>query len=420
MKVHDVVNGLSPVPVGLALFLALCVSPAFHAGQLSAQSSVPSVSGRVTDQATQAPVPDATVELSGRATVTDAQGFFRFDSVRAGLYAVRVRHLAYGDFLDQLRVGPGGVQLQVTLSQTALELEPVIVDVRGREEREERERGTQRNVITRDQIVQSLGTAQNLATVLSRNIPGVRIKNTSGRMGGPTCIEFRSGRSLDDPMGCHDPVVFMDGVRVAYPRAIYPSLSLEDVQRLEVIPPGEAGVRYGTDSQYGVLLIETRTGQNRAETPRLERRGIYDWTEEPDPYPWAKVFGTAFLTNAAGVALGTVMARRCLSFDGLAAHFLESECGSWGTAGARVGLIAVPVAAVTFGANSVGGSELSKGRLLQTAVGALIIGVPGYIMATGGEADAFPGADWVGGTLLLIGVPLVTTVADRLFRNLRD
>lgn len=389
----------------------------------AAQQQSVQVVGRVTDEASNQPVADATVTLSGRTDVTDERGFFLFDSVAPGRYSVRIQHLAYGEFTDDVRVGFQDMRLRVRMSETAIELEPVIVDVETRDQREARVSGSRRNVVTREEIEQSLGTAETVGSVLARNVPGVRVRTPPGRAGSLVCIEFRSGRSLDNPNRCHLPVVMMDGVRVSFPQALFMTLQLEDVQRMEVIPPGEAGVRYGTDSQYGVLLISTRTGADvlgrEADTRLTRRRGGYDWSEEPEPYPWAKVFGTAFLTNAAGMAIGVAVARDCLSFDGLANHFLSSDCGTLGTAGSRLALITLPMAAVTFGTQKTGGSDLSKGRILQTAVGAMLVGVPGYIMATGGEVDAFSGADWVGGAFLLVGIPAVATLADRLFRDLR-
>ncbi len=390
------------------------------ASTASAQTELRSVSGTVIDQASGQPIADATVILDGRTLGTDARGFFAFDDVAPGLYELSVQHLAYGVFTDEVRVGELSVRLDVFVSPTAITLDPIEVVVESRDRRQARVAGTRNNVVTRDEIEASLGTADNVGSVLAQHVPGVRIRNQR-RSGTPTCVEFRAGRSLLDPLACHPPVVVLDGVRISDPSLIFLNLPLESIQRMQVIPPGEAGVLYGTDSQYGVLLIETRTGGDTRDEPRaLERRGSYDWSAESEPYPWAKVYGAAFLANAAGLALGVALARDCLTFEGLGNHFLESDCGTLGTAGARIALVTLPVAAVTFGANRVGGTELSRGRLLETAVGALLIGVPGYVIATAGEADAFAGADWFGGALLLLGVPAATTLADRLFRSLRD
>ena len=407
-------GGPALLALGLAVLSTLAAAP------LLAQTETVRITGRVTDEATGRPVVDAEVSLGIHTAVTDASGAFAFDAVQSGRYSLRVRHLAFGAFSRRLAVAADDLRVGVTLSETAIALRPVVVDVRSADERAERSSGTRRNVVTREQIEESLGTAGNLGTVLERSIPGVRLRSQPGRSGDLMCIEFRSGRSLDNPLACHDPAVIMDGVRVSNPQILYQSLQLESVERLEVIPPGEAGVMYGTDSQYGVLLIETRRGQARREASAgRERRGIYEWDLEPEPYNWAKVFGTAFVANAAGMALGALAANQCLSFEGLDEHFLESDCGSWSTAGARLAMVSLPVGAVTFGVHRSGRTTLSTGGALQAAVGSLLIGIPGFVMYTAGGTDAFPGADWVGGGMLLIGVPLVATFADRLFREVR-
>jgi hypothetical protein len=301
----------------------------------------------------------------------------------------------------------------------------VVVSVVSRSRRAANARGTQANVVERSDIERSLGTAAHVGTVLARHVSGVRVRTQQARSGAPICVEFRSMRSLDDPLRCHSPVVVVDGVRVANPQMVYTSLPLEDIERMEVLPPGEAGVMYGTDSQYGVLIIETQSGI-RSTAQRIEeevygsRRTTYDWSLESRPYDWKRVFAVAFLTNAAGLALGYAAGQTCLTFDNLSDHFLESECGGAASAGARVALISLPLTGASLGAWWAGGTDLSRGRLLHTFVGAALVGLPGYVLSTTGAGEGFSGSSWLGGVALVVGVPAAATAATRLFRSIRD
>jgi hypothetical protein len=394
----------------------------------AAAQQPPPVSGRITDAETGLGVADATVTLAGTdiGVLTDGRGLFFLPRLEPGEYELRVEHIAYGVFVDSLRVEESSaLALRIEISQTAIELDPVVVSVTSPEQRAAEGRGTQSNVVEREEIEQSLGTAAHLGNVLARHVSGVRVRTQQARVGAPICVEFRSMRSLDDPLRCHSPVVVVDGVRVANPRIVYTSLPLEDIQRMEVIPPGEAGVMYGTDSQYGVLIIETQSGvrptaERIAELAYGPNRSIYDWTLESRPYDWKRVFLTSFLANAAGLSLGLAAGRSCLTFDNLSDHFLESTCGGAGTAGARIALVTLPLTGAALGAQLSGRTDLSTGRLLHAFVGAALVGLPGYVLATTAEDEAFTGARWLGGAALIIGIPAAATAADRLFRRVRE
>ncbi len=415
--------------VALAVAHALALSLALALGPSGAAAQMRPIEGRVVDSETGDPVADATVTIrrSGAAeavssALSELDGTFRVDvPVDGTSLRIRVEHLAYGRFDRPLEAPGAGRLLLVEISRTAIQLEPIEVTVETRDQREARVRGTQRNVVSREQIERSLGTAGNLGTVLERFVTGVRVRTQQTRPGAPICVEFRSSRTLDSPNECHPPAVIMDGVRVSSPLTFFAWLPLEDVERLEVIPPGEAGVQYGTDSNFGVLLIETRSGfVERGEAVPVVVQPRYDFGVEGVPYDWKRTFLGAFLGNAIGVGLGMAAASACLDFNGLSDHFLDSQCGGARTAAARIGLISLPLAGVGLGAGKAGRTDRSSGRFWHTVLGSALIGVPGYLIATAGPEDAWPGADWTGGVFVLIGVPAVATLADRLFRLERE
>ncbi len=403
--------------------LALFLEP------LPAGAQMRSIQGRVVDLETGEAVADATITIRrpGRtepvsSALTGPGGRFQVEIPigEAGL-RIQVEHLAYGRFNQPMRPLGAGRLLHIEISRTAIQLEPIDVRVDTPDARADRVRGTQRNVVSREQIEQTLGTAGNLGTVLERFVTGVRVRTPQATPGAPMCVEFRSSRTLDNPNECHPPVIVMDGVRVSSPLTFFSWLPLEDVERLEVIPPGEAGVQYGTDSNFGVLLVETRSGGfTREEAPPAVVEPRYDFAVEGVPYAWKRTFLGAFVGNAIGVGIGIAAANSCLDFNGLSDHFLDSACGSARTAAVRIGLVSLPLLGAGWGAGRAGKTDRSHGRFWHTVLGSALVGIPGYLIATAGPDEAWPGADWTGGVFVLIGVPAVATLTDRLFRIERE
>lgn len=396
------------------------------AGGLSAQSPA-SVMGRVFDAETRAAIADAAivVEGLGLGTVTNEVGLFHLPVVPPGDHVLRIQHLAYGDRSNAIRLRPGqDLTLRIHLSTSAIELRPLIVEARREEERTERARGTSRNIVSRDEIESMISANQTLDQVLVKNVTGIQVR-ASSRRGGDVCLEFRSPRSLNDPGGCKTPTVFLDGVRVSNPQPLWDTFPIEEIQRLEVIPGAAAGARFGADTNYGVLLIETRTGSQAMELEevRPDRRRTYDWALESAGYPWLKVFAASFAGNAAGLAVGALVGQGCFQFEeGLAnSHFfLESSCNRWATAGSAAALFGLPVTGAAFGANRAGRTDLSRGRWVPAAVASAIAVVPGYILVVAKDDESFSGSQVLGWGLLTVGVPLFTTIADRLFREFRS
>ncbi len=399
------------------------------------------LAGRVVDRGTGAPIPDVALALQALsvpgpavtyATATDHEGLFLLDGLPAGEYRLVVRHIAYGEHTEPVSVVPGvPTRLEVRLSEQAIELEPLVVEGLRPEELEARARGTRRNIVTRDVLLRTSAMSGNLGQALSQAVPGIRVRRPQARVGELICVEFRSPRSLVD-QSCKPPLVFVDGVRAGSSAIVLTTMPVGDIRQVEVIPPGEAGVQYGTDSRYGVVLIETLTSRTaRAETEGEEESGgegvasgapssgRYDWSFEARPYPWRKVFGSALLANAAALGLAVAATDPCLDFDGISDHFLEPECGGWGTAASRLALYLVPSLTVSLVTRRVGETELSRGRMWATGVAAMIVTGPSLIMALSDGKDAFEGARWVGGTLLVLGVPVAATLADRLLRRVR-
>src|SRR5260221_4775584 len=85
------------------------------------------VSGRVVDNGAQ-PVPQAIVEITqlGKSVTASADGGFRL-SVAPGRYTLTVRHHGFAPAVREISVGAGQPALEIVLSPSAFQLEPVTV-----------------------------------------------------------------------------------------------------------------------------------------------------------------------------------------------------------------------------------------------------------------------------------------------------
>lgn len=407
------------------LLLLASVRPAVSAQEIG------SVVGRAFDAVSGEPVAEMEVRIDGTdlSAVTDLGGTFRMQGVpAAGPLVVRLRHPDYGARTDTVDVEPGrAAALRVYVAPGGAPLRPVVVEVAAREEGRARSRGSERGVLVREEIRELAGRTSGVLALIEREIPGVRVSNRS-TVAARFCLELRGvARSLqDDPGACNYPLVLLDAsrVEVAALGSVMESLSLDDVQRIEMIPPARAGVEYGTGSQNGVLLIETgaraerpaRTADMRSE---LRPRTTYNWAVEGTSHHTYRALGAAFVGNAAGVALGLWIGSQCIDYDLMPQDFFHSRCGGWTTLGARLAVVGLPLLGSTLGARWAGRTRASEGDWKKSAGIATILILPGYIMAASGLGEAGSPPETAGKVMLSLGVPTATALADRLFRHVR-
>ena len=195
------------------------------AGALAAQERPPRIEGRVVDLDTGASVEGASIVLvrlgvgvadSTRAeTVTDRAGIFHFERVASGEYQLTVNHIAYGTFDDRVTLATGDrIAVRITLSPTAIALEPVTVEAFREGTLRDRALGTARHRLTAEELTPAARSGDHLANALARLLPGVRVRSGRSQPGQLVCLEFRDPASLAAP-GCRTPVVIVDNVRQA-------------------------------------------------------------------------------------------------------------------------------------------------------------------------------------------------------------
>ena len=348
---------------------AAAVLLAVGVAAVAAQEEAATVSGRVVAATTGAAVEGAGIALarlrdgvvdSLRAeTVTDRAGMFQFGGVGAGGYELTVDHIAYGTFRERVTLAPGDrIALRVTLSAAAIVLEPLEIEAMSDETRDARGLGWARRSLTSAELAPVERSGEHLANALARLMPGIRVRSGRSRPGQILCIEFRDPTTLIGG-GCRAPLVIVDNVRQADGLVTLNTLPIANIQSIEALSPGEAGVRYGADSGNGVILIETVTaalGRPRAG-PTATR--VYDWSLEPEPYPWARNLGTAVAANAVGLLAGYALSRPCLSYETLSLHVTAAQCGLAANTGSRLAIYAAPQIGVGYLTARVGATDLS-------------------------------------------------------------
>lgn len=408
-----------------AAFAALAAGTAVGA----AAQSQPGLSGVVIDVETRIGIPDVVLRIVGTdvSAASDESGRFVLHGATAGDWVLRVSHLAYGTHDHHIALAEEfSVELEVRLAPEAIELAPLVVEGESVLAQERRRTGATFREINREEIQRALGSSRHLGDLIAQNIPGMRLRQSNQLSGVDVCLEFRSAASISLVNGraCSHPTVVVDGVRVSSPNFLYGAIGLQNLRRVQVIPPSEAGTRYGTGSLYGVVLIETeRPGLLRGvDSPEdfspPPHRGLvtFDWDQDPAGHSTAWSLVGAVVGNSIGLAAGLAIAQRCIE---VVREEIESSCGPSTTVAAGSAAFLLPAFGSALGARLGGGTPTSVGSPLPAVLGASIMLFPGYAfsMSTVGGDQAI--VNGVGNAFLIIGVPLAVTLADRLFRELR-
>lgn len=410
------------VCVGLVVGIGLLPFPATAAGQTAT-----TVSGKILDPETDDPVSDVEVRLLGtpKMAVSNERGSFRFEDVLPGTYRLEFRHIAYGVHTEAVLVEEGTqLSLQIGITREAIELEPLTVQVYTARDIRLRASGVGISEVSREQLDGADLMGLNLGQVLEQHVPGVMVRETTALVGLPMCVEYRGARFGQFDGSCRSPAVYLDGIPVNNPTYLYGSLDMGDIERMEMVPPAEAGVRFGTGALWGALVIETRMPGIRDEGKEAFRIGpltveSFDWNQEPKPHNTWKTFTYALVGNAAGLAVGVPLAGRCIEVVSPTFDRVSSKCSGWPTMGSALAGVAFPAVGTALGARYGGQTSLSRGDFVPLAIAAVMALVPGYALEVSSRRSGWEKTSAVAKVVLTIGVPAAVTFADRLFRKLR-
>ena len=213
------------------------------------------VNGRLVDADTGEGIGEATIGLSGTGfrVVSEPDGDFHFKQVLPGQYTLQATHIAYGDREESIEVASaGGVRVEMALSQRAIELPPVTVEVEAEDMMDMAMGGT---VITEEELDRVRARSRDLLDLLqNQNMAGLITR----RQGADMCIGFLPGQArMMFRNNCVSAVVFVDNVRASNPRMAV-DLPAEIVERVVLFRPVEAGNLFGLGGGNGVVMIFTK------------------------------------------------------------------------------------------------------------------------------------------------------------------
>jgi len=278
--------GLLAGPLAATCAVLLGASP------LQAQATG-TVTGRVTDDRTGVPLPNAQVFADNnrdRVARTDAQGRYRLTEVTPGSRVISFRLIGYSNKSVPVAVTAGQTAtMNAELAIQPLDLDAVVVTGQGGEI-SKRRIATNVDVVGRDKIEAS--SARRLDELLQTNLPGAQIRLTSGQPGTQSIIRTRGITSVSNNS---TPVIYVDGVRMDNLNTIsalgmnvsgvrsqgaatsaLADLPLENIERVEFIPGGAATTLYGSDAANGVIQIFTKRGTAGTTKGFFEARTGFD------------------------------------------------------------------------------------------------------------------------------------------------
>jgi len=281
----------------LRLALAMAISLLWYARPAVAQDAG-TISGRVLDAGSRAPIPLAQIQIVGttRGTVTGDDGTFRIAGVRPGQYQVRVLRLGFQASGKAVQVTAGGTNdLEFALVAAAVSLEQVVTTATGEQERK-REIGSA--VATLQPSTDQITSAQSVSQLITGKVSGVDVAQAGGTVGGGSRIRIRGANSIS--LG-NEPLIIVDGIKFnnsvgqdnvsgastlgvgGQVPSRFNDINPEDIESMEILKGPAAAAQYGTAAANGVIQITTkrgRTGASRWNT-FLEGGTIKDVTAYP-------------------------------------------------------------------------------------------------------------------------------------------
>ena len=228
------------------------------------------ITGLVTDQLNNLPIPGARVQLgsTNRTAVTNTSGRYTLQAVPAGSYELRVIVLGFASQKRVVQVAAGASPTaDFTLSHAVITLDEVVASAAGGEQRL-RETGNSVSNIDLPKAIANQ-TVSNFADALSGRVAGVQVLQSGGTVGTGTRVRIRGQTSLSLS---NEPIYYVDGIRVESgdnslavgtggqaPSRVN-DIPPEDIANIEVVKGPSASTLYGTQAANGVIRITTKHG----------------------------------------------------------------------------------------------------------------------------------------------------------------
>jgi TonB-linked SusC/RagA family outer membrane protein len=239
------------------------------ASAASAQAQQASVTGRVTEQGTGAPIPEAQVSIVGTnlGGMTAPDGRYTIRNVPAGTYQIRAGRIGYAEVKRSVTVAPGvATTFDASLVKSVITLQEVVTTATGEQRRVEI--GNSVSNIEVGKLIES-APVHNISDVLNSRVPGVMVLSGT-QTGTGSRIRIRGVSSISL---ANDPFYVIDGIRLSAnigsisftsggsnPGRLN-DLSPDEIENIEIVKGPSAATLYGTDAANGVVVITTKRGR---------------------------------------------------------------------------------------------------------------------------------------------------------------
>src|SRR5258708_3531784 len=246
------------------------------------------IKGKVIDEE-GIPLAGATITIKGTATsvTTDAQGNFQINSGGKVNPVLVVSYIGYAD----AQVEAGRNSVNVSLKKDARAMNDIIVVGYGTQ----RKRDVTGSTVTvkADEIAKR--PLVRVEQALQGTVAGVAVQSNSGQPGQSLSVRIRGTNSIT---GGNDPLYVIDG----FIGGTIESLSMADIESLEILKDASATAIYGSRGSNGVVIITTKSG--KAGKARIEFDPWFSKAEIPKTLSLMNAYQFAIATNAYNAELG--------------------------------------------------------------------------------------------------------------------
>jgi TonB-linked SusC/RagA family outer membrane protein len=227
-----------------------------------------SIEGTITNSNSGEPLPGTNIYIPQleRGTSTDANGEYAIENIASGTYTVRVTYIGYSTVNRQVDVGNDATELDIELTQSAQNLDELVVVGFGEQSRRSIV-GSVSSIDTEEITSSSINTVDK---ALQGQTAGVQVTSASGVLGAPVSVRVRGTTSIN---ASSQPLYVVDGVPlisnevganlgVGGSGGTNPLLNLDpnNIASIEVLKDASSAAVYGARGANGVVLITTKSG----------------------------------------------------------------------------------------------------------------------------------------------------------------
>jgi TonB-dependent SusC/RagA subfamily outer membrane receptor len=286
------------------------------------------VTGRVVDAQSGAPVVSAQVTVTGTTigTAVDSDGRFRLVNVPVSAKQIRVRGIGYQPNTTAINLTSGGtadVRIAMAASATALDA-MIITGAIGDTRR--RAIGNAVSTVNVGDVLEK-SAVNNITEVLQSKTPGLTLMPGSGSAGTSTNYRLRGAGSL---YAGNTPTIYLDGVRVVdrnqgnftvfgQTSSSLDAINPNDIESIEVIKGPAAATLYGAEAAAGVIQIITKKGRpGRARWEARIETGNAKWDDDLKPVNFgvataARIADTTNFPGYKGLQVGDIISHRAMT-----------------------------------------------------------------------------------------------------------